>query len=81
MDARPDVVSTGELPRAELVRALVGEAYERFRGNTDGENSQVYPALARVPSDLFGICVASAAGEAPPARAVAASRPAARSRS
>ena len=63
MDARPSVVSTGELPRAELVRALVTEAYERFRGNTDGENSQVYPALARVPSDLFGICVASTRGE------------------
>src|SRR5262249_48801092 len=30
---------------------------------TDGENSQVYPALARVPSDLFGVCVASTTGE------------------
>lgn len=63
MDARPGIVSTGDLPRAELVRALVTEAYERFRGNTDGENSQVYPALARVPSELFGICVASTRGE------------------
>ena len=33
------------------------EAWERFRSNTDGESSQVYPALARVPSELFGICV------------------------
>ena len=63
MDARPSVVSTGELPRAELVRALVTEAYEHFRGNTDGENSHVYPALVRAPSDLFGICVASTRGE------------------
>jgi glutaminase len=63
MDARSDIVSTGQLPRADLVRALVAEAYERFRSNADGENSQVYPALARVPSDLFGICVASSGGE------------------
>jgi glutaminase len=63
MDAQPNVVSTGQLPRAELVRALVAEAYERFKSNTNGENSLVYPALARVPSDLLGICVASTAGE------------------
>jgi glutaminase len=49
-------VSTGRLPPPEQVRALVAEAYQRFRSNTDGQNSQVYPALARVPSHLFGIC-------------------------
>ena len=42
--------------------ALVKDAYERFKSNTDGENSQVYPALARVPSDLFGICVVGTSG-------------------
>ena len=31
--------------------------------NTDGENSQVYPALARVKKDLFGICVAGTSGD------------------
>jgi glutaminase len=55
-------VSTGQLPSPERVRALVKDAYERFKSNTDGENSKVYPALARVPSDLFGICVVSASG-------------------
>jgi glutaminase len=49
-------VSTGRLPPPEQVRDLVAEAYERFKSNTDGQNSQVYPALARVPSHLFGIC-------------------------
>jgi glutaminase len=44
------------------VRALVKDAYERFKSNTDGENSKVYPALARVPSDLFGICVVGTSG-------------------
>ena len=55
-------MSTGHLPPGELVRALVAEAYERFRGNTDGETSTVYPALARVPRDLFGICVVGTTG-------------------
>jgi len=55
-------VSTGLLPSPELVRALVKDAYERFKSNTDGENSKVYPALARVPSDLFGICVVGTSG-------------------
>jgi glutaminase len=41
---------------------LVAEAYERFKSNTEGENSQVYPALARVPSELFGICVVGTSG-------------------
>lgn len=50
-------VSTGHLPAPELVQKLVNDAHERFKANTDGENSQVYPALAQVPADLFGICV------------------------
>jgi glutaminase len=56
-------VSTGHLPPAELVIRLVDEAYERCRSNKDGKNSQVYPALAEVPSDLFGICVVGTNGE------------------
>jgi glutaminase len=56
-------VSTGHLPSAEVVRSLVTESYERFKTNADGKNSEVYPALARVPSSLFGICVVSAQGE------------------
>jgi glutaminase len=58
----PPYVSTGRLPPPEEVRLLVAEAYERFRSNSDGQNSQVYPALARVPSDLFGICVVEVTG-------------------
>jgi len=44
-------ISTGHLPEADTVQDLVREAHARFRSNTEGENSQVYPALARVPSD------------------------------
>jgi glutaminase len=55
-------VSTGRLPSAEQARALVNEAHERYRSVTDGHNSTVYPALARVPTDLFGICVVGTNG-------------------
>lgn len=56
-------ISTGRLPDPNEVKRLVDEAYTRFRSNTEGETSQVYPALARVPSDLFGICVAGTNGD------------------
>ena len=55
-------VSTGQLPSPDRVAALVAEAHARYRTDSEGENSQVYPALARVPSALFGICVASTGG-------------------
>jgi glutaminase len=50
------------LPSPNAVKALVAEAHERFKSNTEGQNSQVYPALARVPSGLFGICVVGVTG-------------------
>jgi glutaminase len=61
-DASTTFVSTGHLPPDQRVKSLVAEAHQRFKSNTDGKNSQVYPALARVPSDLFGICVVGTAG-------------------
>jgi glutaminase len=58
----PAYVSTGRLPTPEQVRALVAEAYERYKAHAEGQNSPVYPALARVPSELFGICVVGTSG-------------------
>jgi glutaminase len=55
-------VSTGGLPPADTVAGLVQAAYERFRGRTDGMLSEVYPALARVDPELFGVCVAAIDG-------------------
>src|SRR5262245_44121880 len=60
--AEAPYVSTGHLPPPEMVKSLVTEAYERYRSNADGQNSQVYPALARVPSQLFGVCVVGTNG-------------------
>ncbi|QNT69087.1 glutaminase A [Defluviicoccus vanus] len=56
-------VSTGRLPTAEQITALVAEAHAQFRSHSEGEVSQVYPALARVPAELFGICIVGANGE------------------
>src|ERR1700733_4986407 len=56
-------VSTGRLPPAGEVVRLVNEAYERHKSNCDGRNSQVYPALAEMPRELFGICVVRTNGE------------------
>ncbi|WP_092054619.1 glutaminase A [Planctomicrobium piriforme] len=55
-------VSTGHLPPDERVSELIAEAHARFKSNTDGQNSAVYPALERVPSELFGICVVGTSG-------------------
>ena len=55
-------ISTGHLPTPEQVSALVAEAHRGTKPTTDGQVSQVYPALARVPRDLFGVCVVGASG-------------------
>lgn len=61
-DAQLDYISTGSLPTAERVQGLVEEAHALFQSNTEGENSQVYPALARAPGDLFGISIVTSGG-------------------
>lgn len=55
-------VSTGHLPEPQTVATLVEEAFERYRHNTDGARSQVYPTLAQAPPDLFGLCLAGTSG-------------------
>jgi glutaminase len=57
-------VSTGHLPSSHVVQSLVDEAYQRFKSNREGRNSQVYPALAGAPGGLFGICVVETKGDA-----------------
>src|SRR5215471_11861070 len=55
-------VSTGRLPAPDVIKNLVTEAYKRFESDKQGQNSQVYPALARVPTRLFGICIVDTIG-------------------
>jgi glutaminase len=62
MEDAAHYVSTGALPPDARVQQLVDEAYERFRGDRDGAVADVYPALAVVPPDLFGVSVAGVDG-------------------
>ena len=55
-------VSTGRLPPEGDVRSLVDDAHRRYRDVDEGAVSEVYPALSRVPPELFGICVAAVDG-------------------
>jgi glutaminase len=57
-----DHVSTGRLPPPELSQAWIEDAHARYAANAEGEVSSVYPALKRVPADLFGICVVATTG-------------------
>ncbi len=56
-------VSTGRLPESDFVQRLVDDAHTRYASNAEGTNSDVYPALARVPVDLFGICLVGTNGK------------------
>lgn len=55
-------ISTGHLPDAADIARLVAEACAEARDVQDGTVSQVYPALARVPADLCGVCVVGTGG-------------------
>ncbi len=55
-------ISTGHLPSPDQVRTLLAETHEQFKTNQEGANSNVYPALARVPRTLFGLCVVATNG-------------------
>src|SRR5271155_1160202 len=44
-------------PRREVVQAVVREAYDKFRNDTNGKNADYIPYLAQVDSKLFGIAV------------------------
>ncbi len=55
-------VSTGRLPSPETVGSLVAEAHQLFKANTQGVVADYIPALAKVPADLFGICVVGVNG-------------------
>ena len=55
-------ISTGHLPAPGMVQSLVQDTHRRSKSNSDSKNSPAYPVLARVPSELFGICVVGTSG-------------------
>lgn len=42
-------------PPRERVQALVNEAYQKFKSNTDGKNADYIPELGKVDSKLYGV--------------------------
>jgi len=62
--ADPAYTSTGHFPSPDVLQALVSEVHEQYKTNADGQNSQVYPALAAENRDLFGVCVVATSGSA-----------------
>ncbi len=55
-------VSTGHLPPTDLVQALVTEAHDRFKSVDEGKVADYIPALAKVSSQLFGLCIVGSNG-------------------
>ncbi len=49
-------------PGAESFQALVNEAYAKFKDVRDGKNADYIPILATIPSELFGVAIATRDG-------------------
>lgn len=58
----PALVSTGQLPAADQVRACLEQAYGRYRTLDEGTVADYIPALARMPRHHFGLCVVGVDG-------------------
>jgi glutaminase len=50
-------------PTRQEVQAAMNEAYEKFKGNTDGKNADYIPELAKVDSKLYGIAIVTTDGQ------------------
>src|SRR3981081_3295105 len=44
-------------PRREQVEAVIKEAYEKYKNDTNGKNADYIPYLAKVDSKMFGIAI------------------------
>jgi len=44
-------------PKREVVKAVVQEAFDKFKNDTSGKNADYIPYLAQVDSKLFGIAI------------------------
>jgi glutaminase len=53
----PQTARSPVAPRREVVESVVREAYEKFRGDTNGKNADYIPYLAQVDSKMFGIAI------------------------
>lgn len=51
------------LPSVEALERLAKEAHARFKDDNSGKNADYIPALAKVPSNLFGITIVTIDGK------------------
>jgi glutaminase len=51
------------MPSAETFERLAREAHAQFKDDKSGKNADYIPALAKVPSDLFGITIVTVDGK------------------
>jgi len=42
-------------PTAQQVQAVVNQAYEKFKSNTEGKNADYIPELGKVDPKLYGV--------------------------
>ncbi|HXX49571.1 MAG TPA: glutaminase A [Myxococcota bacterium] len=62
------LAATAQLARAQAldpaeIDRVLKEAHEKFQGVSEGKNADYIPALAKVPSKLFGIALVTADGK------------------
>jgi glutaminase len=50
------------MPSADTLEKLANEAYAKFKDDAGGKNADYIPALAKVPSHLFGITIVTVDG-------------------
>ncbi len=51
------------MPDANQLQSVVNEAHAKFKGVTDGKNADYIPILATIPSELFGVAIATRDGK------------------
>src|SRR5262245_59902932 len=51
------------MPITSDYQALVDEAHAKFAGVRDGKNADYIPILATIPSELFGVAIATREGD------------------
>jgi glutaminase len=50
-------------PSRDQVQAVVNQAYDKFKTNTEGKNADYIPVLAEVDAKLFGVAVVATDGQ------------------
>jgi glutaminase len=61
--AKPAPQRSPVAPTKEQIQAVVNDAYNRYKTNTEGKNADYIPALAQVDPKLFGIAIISTDGQ------------------